>query len=185
MVFLIIFGVGLLLTVVTFVIGELFDLGDWGDSGAEIGDSPSPFSSRVLFVFLTAFGGIGFIGQTADWPVGGSILAALAGGLAVAGGTFFLIVLPMAKQQGSVHLSIDDLLNLEAQVTDEIPGSGVGKISVVPPGTGTRMARAARSRDGNLIRAGTAVRILSVGPNTVTVAPLDAAGAQVPPPPKP
>lgn len=185
MIFLIIFSVGLLLTIVTFVVGELFDFGDWGDSGSEIGDSPSPFSSRVLFVFLTAFGGIGFIGQTADWPLGGSLIAALTGGVAVAGGTFFLIVLPMAKQQGSVHLSIDDLLNLEAQVTDEIPGSGVGRISVVPPATGTRMARAARSRDGSMIRAGTAVRIMAVGPNTVTVAPLDSAGTLVPPPPKP
>jgi membrane protein implicated in regulation of membrane protease activity len=184
MVFLIIFGVGLFLTIVTFVIGELFDLGDWGDHGAEVGDAPSPFSSRVLFVFMTAFGGFGFMGQVWDWPVGGAVLAALVGGIAVAGGTFFLIVLPMARQQGSVKLHLDDLVNLTGEVTDDIPEGGVGRVTIVPPGTGARVARAARSQTGAHLPAGTAVRVLNVGPGSLTVAPVDAYHG-TPPPPRP
>jgi membrane protein implicated in regulation of membrane protease activity len=185
MVFLIIFGVGLFLTIITFIIGELFDLGDWGsDHGVDVGDSPSPFSSRVLFVFMTAFGGFGFMGQVWDWPIGGSILAALAGGTFVAGGTFFLIVLPMARQQGSVHLKMEDLVNLTGEVTDDIPEGGVGRVSIVPPGTGARVARAARSQTGAHLPAGTTVRVLNVGPSSLTVAPVDAFTG-TPPPPRP
>jgi hypothetical protein len=170
MIFLIIFGVGLLLLLVTFAIGELFDLGDGGhDAGHELGDNPSPFSSRILFVFVTAFGGFGFIGQAADWPTWASVTFAVGGGLAVAAGTFFLVVLPMARQQGSVHVREADFLDLEGQVIIEIPEQGVGRVSFVHPGSGARVAQAARSADGQRIPGGTRVRVVDVGANAVSV----------------
>src|SRR5690606_32912822 len=147
--------------------------------------SPSPLSSRIIFVFITAFGGVGFIGQTAGWPVAANVLAAIAGGLAVAGGTFFLVVLPMARQQGSVSLAMADLVDLEGQVTDEIPAGGVGRVTIVPPGTGARIARAARSHSGAAIPAGTVVRVLQAGPGSLTVTPVQSFSAATPPPPRP
>ena len=63
--FLVIFGVGLALLAVTFILGEIFDFGDHGDLGAD----PSPLSSRVIFVFATAFGGCGFIGTALDYAL--------------------------------------------------------------------------------------------------------------------
>lgn len=175
MAFLIIFGVGIFLTVLTFVVGELFDFGGGDvDTGGEVGEGgASPFSSRILFVFLTAFGGFGYIGQAMDWNVGASVLLALAGGLAVAAGTFFVVVLPMSKQQGSVHVKESDFLNLEAQVTAEIPEGGLGRIALIAPEGGARVSPAARSANGERIPFGTAVKVVGVGTGVVTVVSLN------------
>jgi hypothetical protein len=174
MAFLIIFGVGLALAIITFVIGDLFDLGDGdADSGVHIGEhGASPFSSRILFVFLTAFGGFGYIGQSLDWDAGESVLLALAGGLGVAAGTFFLIVLPMSKQQGTTHVTEDDFLNREGQVTSEIPEGGLGRVTLVVPASGARVSPAARSANGERIPFGTSIRVVGVGTGVVTVVPL-------------
>jgi hypothetical protein len=172
MIFLIIFGVGLALAVLVFLVGELFELGGFGDAGDSLGaDTPSPFSSRIIFVFMTAFGGVGFIAQSADWALPAAILAGLIGGAAVAGGTFFLVVLPMSRQQGSVKLTMNDLIDLEGEVIDGIPEGGFGRVSFVPPGTGARVARSARSENGSAIPTGTAVRVTHVGAGSVTVVP--------------
>jgi hypothetical protein len=173
-IFLIIFGVGLAMALLAFLIGELFDLGDFGDSGDSLGaDTPSPLSSRIIFVFMTAFGGVGFIAQSAGWGVPLAVVAGVIGGLAVAGGTFFLIVLPMSRQQGSQKLELSDLMDLVGEVTDDIPAGGVGKVALVPPGTGTRVSRAARSQNGGHIPPGTVVKVVHVGPGSITVTPAE------------
>lgn len=172
MVFLIIFGVGFMLTAVTFVVGELFDFGG-GEADTLGADGASPFSSRVLFVFMTAFGGFGFIAQSADWGLPAAVLSGLIGGGAVAAGTFFLIVLPMARQQGTTSLKNEDLLILEGEVTDDIPAGGLGKVTFVPPGTGARVSKAARSQSGGHIAPGTVVRVVNVGATSITVTPVD------------
>lgn len=170
--FLVLFGVGLLLTVVTFIVGELFELGGDGasDGGGGPGDaSPSPFSSRILFVFLTAFGGFGFIGSSLDWSVWLSALLATVGGFGVAAGTFVLIVLPMTRSQGATTTREEDYLDREAQVTAEIPEGGLGRISLVSPVSGARVSSAARSANGQRIEFGVAVRVIAVGAGVVTV----------------
>jgi hypothetical protein len=175
MAFLIIFGVGILLTAFTFILGDLFDFGGGdADAGAEVGEGgASPFSSRILFVFLTAFGGFGYIGQAMDWNVGAAVLLALAGGLAVAAGTFFAVVLPMSRQQGSTHVAETDYLELEGQVTAEIPEGGLGRVSLIAPGSGARVSPAARSANGERIPFGTAVKVVGVGTGAVTVVSLN------------
>jgi len=176
--FLVIFGLGLALAVLAFVLGELFDLGDSGDSGGAVGEStPSPLSSRVLFVFATAFGGFGFIGTALGMPVWGSSLMAIVGGLAVAGGTFFLIVLPMARQQGSTDVHREDLDGLYGNVTSEIPEGGLGRVTVIAPTSKARVALAARSHNGARIPFGTAVVVNSAGPGVAVVTPV-APGSQ-------
>lgn len=170
--FLIIFGVALLLTVITFVVGELFDLGDaTADTGGEIGHAPSPLSSRVIFVFATAFGGFGYIGTALDWPVWGATLLALVGGVIVAGGTFFLVVVPMARQQGSVTVRDEDFVDLIGEVTSEIPPAGLGRVTVVAPSSGARVSQPARSANGARISFGTRVRVVEAGGGVMTVAP--------------
>lgn len=174
--FLVIFGVGLLLALVTFVVGELFDLGGDGgaDGGGEVGHaSPSPFSSRILFVFATSFGGFGFIGTAMDWPAWGSVALAIGGGLSVAIGTFFLVVMPMARQQGSTDVHEQDFNGLEGRVTSEIPENGLGRVTVIAPTSKARIALAAKSIDGRRIAFGTTVRIERSGPGAATVAPIE------------
>lgn len=178
MIFLIIFGVGLALALTTFVIGELFDLGDFGDHGSDpLGaDGASPFSSRILFIFMTAFGGVGYIAQSSGLDLPFAITLGVAGGAAVAAGTFFLIVLPMARQQGTQKLALDDFVDLVGEVTDDIPAGGLGKVALVPPGTGTRVSRAARSQNGAHIPPGTIVRVIHAGPGSLTVTPTEYLG---------
>ena len=68
-IFLAIAAVGFLFLMVSFVFGELFGHGDFGGHDADLhgdaGDAHggvSIFSTRVLSVFVTAFGGFGAIG---------------------------------------------------------------------------------------------------------------------------
>jgi hypothetical protein len=173
MAFLIIFFLGLVLAALTFAVGELFHFGDAGaDTGGDLsseGVGHSPFSSRILFVFMTAFGGAGFVARSFDAPLWLALLAAIAGGLVVAGGTFFLIVAPMSRQQGSTRVTLADFVDMEAEVQADIPEGGVGRVSVVAPSSGARVVRAARAQSGKRIPAGTRVRITHAGAEVVTV----------------
>lgn len=169
--FLVIFAIGLVMLIVAFVVGELFDFGGGAaaDTGGDLGDSPSPFSSRVLFVFATAFGGFGYVGAALDWPLWAAILFAIVGGVAVAGGTFFLIVAPMARQQGSTDVHFADFDGMNGQVTSEIPENGLGRVTVIAPTSKARVALAARSANGERIPYGATVRIENSGQGTATV----------------
>jgi len=138
----------------------------------ELGDSPSPFSSRVVFVFATAFGGFGYIGSALDWPMWVSLSVAVLGAIAVAGGTFFLIVLPMARQQGSTDVHTSDFAGLDGQVTSEIPEGGIGRVTVIAPASKARVALSARSANGERIPFGATVRIQTPGPGTAIVVPV-------------
>ena len=175
--FLVIFGIGLVLLLVAFIVGELFDFGDGGaDAGSDLGDSPSPFSSRVVFVFGTAFGGFGYIGTALDWPVWVAVVFAVIGAVIVAGGTFFLVVLPMARQQGSTDVHFTDFEGLDGQVTSEIPEGGLGRVTVIAPTSKARVGLAARSATGDRIPFGATVRIQHSGQGTATVVPVPPPG---------
>jgi hypothetical protein len=181
--FLTIFGVGLGLLIVTFIVGELFEIGGdlfhdlfdfGGEAHVDLGADASPFSSRILFVFATAFGGFGYIGAAMGWPIWAASALAVAGGLAVAAGTFFVIVLPMSRQQGSTDVHETDFEGLSGQVTSEIPAGGLGRVTVIAPTSKARVALAARSADGERIPFGATVRIEVPGPGpaiVVAVAP--------------
>lgn len=175
--FLTIFGISLLLLIVTFVVGELFDfggdlfgLGDGAD--VDLGADASPFSSRILFVFATAFGGFGYIGAAMGWPVWAASALGVAGGVATAAGTFFMIVLPMSRQQGSTDVREADFEGLNGQVTSEIPEGGLGRVTVIAPTSKARVALAARSADGERIPFGATVRIEVPGPGPAIVVPV-------------
>jgi len=179
--FLTIFGVGLGLLIVTFVVGELFEFGSGladnvfdfgGDAHVDLGADATPFSSRILFVFATAFGGFGYIGAAMGWPVWGASALAIVGGLAIAAGTFFLIVLPMSRQQASTDVREADFAGLSGQVTSEIPAGGLGRVTVIAPASKARVALAARSADGERIPFGATVRIEVPGPGPAIVVPL-------------
>ena len=69
-VFLGIASIGFLFLVVSFVSGELFDHGDLAGHDADFhgdvhgGPGVSIFSTRILSVFITAFGGLGLLVST-------------------------------------------------------------------------------------------------------------------------
>lgn len=183
--FLTIFLVGFVLAVVSWIVGELFELG--GDAVESIGEladgidltpdgagagvdlagsidgyTPSPVSSRVIFSGLTAFGGFGVIGSVLDWPLAATTLFALAGFVLASAGMFFGVVLPIAKQQGSLHVRRSDYAGLEVAVGISIPADGVGQVTFEDPNSGALMTEAASSALGEAIPAGTQVKIIRV-----------------------
>ena len=193
--FLVIFLVGLGLAVLTFVLGELFEFG--GDVAGELGEvateiagvdadvdagvdlggadinTPSPFSSRVIFSGLTAFGGFGFIGSALDWPMAVTLLFAIGGFVGVSAGMFFGVVVPLSRQQGSIRELRREYLDVEASVTSEVPAEGVGLVTLESPSSGSLVTESASSSTGERIKQGTAVKIVRVTASTIVVAPLE------------
>lgn len=191
--YLVVFGVGLGLLLVTFLLGELFefggeiahdigglfdhDVGAVGAHGLDLGGTAepraTPFTSRMLFVFAAAFGGAGFIGAASGLPVLLSAALGLVVGFGVAAAGFFLIIRPLAGQQGTSQDKPAEFVGLRATVTSGIPAGGWGQISFTAAWSGTRRVEAARSVDGRPVLAGTAVRIVRPAGPGVTVEPIE------------
>ena len=129
-IFLGIAAIGFLILMVTFVVGELFELGDiMGDHDVDVhgGGGPSFLSGRVLSVFITAFGGFGAIGIHQGYGIGISTAMGLASGL-VFGGIVYLFVSFLHSQQASSDVRVQDLMGRMAQVSVAIPKGGLGQV---------------------------------------------------------
>ena len=187
--FLTIFIAGFALSVISWVFGELFEFGgdvveglsdidftpDLATGGAvdlaaAEGATPSPASSRVVFSALTAFGGFGFIGSSLGWPLAGTLAFALGGAAVTSAAMFFGVIVPIARQQGSVRVDRRGYLGLEVSVATGIPQGGVGQVTFADPGSGALVTEAASSQDGRPIPQGAAVKIVRVDAGGVVVA---------------
>lgn len=166
-VFLGIAAVGFLFLLVSLVFGGLFDHGDV-DHGDIHGDVHGVgfFSTRVLSVFITAFGGFGAIGTHLGFSIEISTLLGLVGG-AIFGGLIYLFASFLYNQQASSDIRVDELVGRTAQVSVAIPKDGLGQVrcsmgeSVVE--------KLARTEDGAAIPANTSVKIESIVGETVLV----------------
>lgn len=183
--YLILFIVGFLLVGFTFLVGELFEFGgelaheieghiDIGtDHGLEAqgvdSSTPSPFSSRIAAVLVTVFGGIGFIGSQSGWSDGWTLVLAFASAFAAAVGVYFIVVLPLARQQGSTKVERSTFLGLEGQVAIAIPSMGLGQVALFVPSSNTRVTESASSTSGVPIPFGTRVVVDHVGPSSIGV----------------
>jgi len=172
---LIYFGIallGLLLLIVTLLVGELDDLLDFGADGDGVG----PFNGKVLAVSLTAFGAAGMLATYYDrGPVTGAVIAAVTA-LLVGALAWWLIGL-FYRQQATTEFSAIWTRGRLAEVTTAIPEGGLGQVVYRDP-TGSRQFLA-RSREGAGIAAGQLVRIVDVVGSTVVVEP---AGEMAPAP---
>ena len=171
-IFLAIAAIGFVFLVVSFMFGEIFGHGDFGghDVGAH-GDlhgdhGVSFFSTRVLSVFITAFGGFGAIGVHLGYRMEIATGLGLIGG-AVFGTLIYLFASFLYSQQASSDIRVSELVGCTAQVTVAIPAGGLGQIrcslgeSIVQ--------KIARAQDGDAIPANTLVKIDSVVGETVLV----------------
>lgn len=178
--FLIIGGIGFSLLVFTWIVGEMFDLGhdlagifghEAGDAGlnldGHIDAGPSPFSSRVIFTFLTAFGGGGAIATTYGQSTGVSVLFGLAAGLAMGTATW-LFARMLWRQQSSSTLEVASLVGKRGRVVVGMDTATTGQVTLlVGGGTSTFLAR---SR-GGAIPAGDNVEVFSTDGDTLIVHP--------------
>lgn len=131
------------------------------------GDHPSPFSLRVISLFLTAFGAAGTMAH-----LGGAsyIVCSAVGtgaGLVVGFAGYKLISFFMGQQSSSAVES-EDLVGKLAQVSVAIPAGGVGQVNVsLNEKRLYPMARAAAA--GGIFEEGTQVKIVRSAGNTVYV----------------
>lgn len=173
-VFLGIAAFGFLFLLISLIFGEIFDHFDFGhglDHDLPHG-GPGFFSTRVLSVFITAFGGFGAIGVYNGYGIFVSSLFGFAGGVVLASIIFFFARFLFA-QQASSGTSEADLVGRTAEVTVSIPGGGVGQVRCL---VGESMVdKIARTRDGTAIPNRSLVKIEEIVGESAIVSPLGGA----------
>ena len=185
LIYLLCFGVGLLFTIVSAVMGDVFgghdidhaDLGTGGhaEAGFDHTGMPglSPFSPTTIASFITAFGGLGLIFSRIEATKAVWISAPLSalGGLTIAAAVFFIFKTVFSKTQSSSESRVATLVGTQATVITPIPQHGVGEIAYVQGGS--RYTAPARSETGAAVIAGATVKIMRVvGGTQFFVAPL-------------
>ena len=172
--FLIIGSVGFLFLLISFIVGDLFDMiGLDFDADLDGGNEFGVFDSRVISVFLTAFGGFGAIGTSIGYGAVGSLLFGLLGGV-VFGAIVFFFGKFLYNQQSSSSVTMDDLIGRTAQVVVSIKPNQLGQISCRIGEE--RVEKVARTVGGAEIKAGSIVRIDSINSDAVMVSVDDGKG---------
>lgn len=174
-IFFILFAVGILYSVISFLLGNVFTFGDmdadigidWSDIG--FFDIPvSPFRPIVIAGFITVFGGIGLLlHKYYSLPAVLSSIAAFAAALLISFIVYRFVVVPVYRaQNGNVH-SINDVKGLDAIVTSSIVGSSFGRIRYTADNQ--FYSAPARSEDGSDIRQGEKAVIVRIDKNVFYV----------------
>jgi len=163
-VFLAVCAVGFLFLLISLVFGGLFDFFE-SDHDFDTG-GPGFFSSRVMAVFVTAFGGFGAVATYYGLGAVPASLVGFASGL-VFGGAIYALARLLYNQQASTEVRAGDLVGAIGRVVIGIPSGGVGQIRVR---LGEElMDKIARTRDGIAIAENTSVQIEEVLGETVIV----------------
>ncbi|MCG8498868.1 MAG: YqiJ family protein [Firmicutes bacterium] len=138
-IFLIAFIVGILYSLVSFLLGQIIDfaVGDidvdfeWENMG--FFDMPvSPLKPIVIAAFMTIFGGVGVLAY--DYRKLSFLLSFLIAFLIAFAGAFVIyrfIVIPLYRAQNTSSHDIHKLQGTEAVVTSSIYGAQFGKIRYV------------------------------------------------------
>jgi membrane protein implicated in regulation of membrane protease activity len=163
--FLIIGGVGFLFLLISLVVGDIFDAFGM-DFGLDASHDFGIFDSRVISVFLVAFGGFGTIGVQAGFGAVMSSLCGLLGGVVFAALVFFFGKF-LYGQQSTSSVSTEDLIGRTAQVIVNIKPDQLGQISCRIGDE--KVEKLARALGGEEIKAGQLVRIESIGSDSVIV----------------
>jgi membrane protein implicated in regulation of membrane protease activity len=163
-VFLAVCAAGFLFLVVALVFGGLFDFFE-ADHDFDTG-GPGFFSSRVMAVFVTAFGGFGAVATYYGLAPVPASLVGFGSGI-VFGGAIYALARLLYNQQASTEVRAGDLVGTIGRVVIGIPPGGVGQIRVR---LGEElMDKIARTRDGMAIAENTSVQIEEVLGETVIV----------------
>ena len=174
--------VGFLFLLVSAIFGGDHDVGghdishDVDASHDVVQGGPSPFSLRVISIFITAFGAAGAIAALLHAPAWAIILIATVSGLLM--GAIALVLLRFCYgQQSTSSVDADEMVGQMGQVKTAIPTSGVGQVSVVVKSQ--RFYPIARSKGGEEIEEGAAVKIVQyLGDMVIVERASEAKGAQ-------
>jgi membrane protein implicated in regulation of membrane protease activity len=157
--FLAIAAFGFVFVIASSILGDLFDHGDFSHDADGHGAGPSILSSRILSVFVTAFGSFGAIGIHIGYGVGVSTAMGFGGG-ALFAAVIYAFASFLYSQQASSHVRTGDLVGNVAQVSVAIPKGGVGQVRCTLGDTVVeKVARAANNEE---IPVNTLVRITTI-----------------------
>ena len=165
--FVIIGGIGFLFLLLSLIVGDIFEaVGFDFDAGAD--SDFGLLDSRVISVFITAFGGFGAIAVQMGFGAVAASLAGLLGGV-IFGGVVSMFGRFLVGQQASSSVTDDDLIGRSAQVTVAIAPGQVGQITCRIGDE--RVEKIARSRNGEEIKVGSIVKVESIAGDSVIVSP--------------
>jgi len=168
-VFLGIAGVGFLFLLVALVRGEIFEHLDVSADHDLGHGGPGFFSTRILSVFVTSFGGFGAVATFYKVGAIGSSAIGFVSGLFFAA-IIYLFARFLYGQQATTEVRTRDLVGQHARVVVAIPAAGVGQVRCQ---VGEELVdKIARARDGAAVPENAAVVIEEVLGETVIVAPL-------------
>jgi membrane protein implicated in regulation of membrane protease activity len=165
-VFIAIAAVGFLFLIVALLFGEMFDhFGGGLDHDLDHG-GPGFFSTRIMAVFITAFGGFGAVATHYGFdPLAASAVGFLSG--LVFGGAIYLFARFLYGQQASSDVGSADLVGAIGRVIIGIPAGGVGQIRCR---VGEELVdKIARTRDGLAVPENVSVQVEEVLGETVIV----------------
>ncbi len=169
-IFLAIGAAGFLFVLVSLLFGEIFEHADFSgghDVGSDLGHGgPGFFSSRVISVFVMAFGGFGAIGVHYGLsPLAASMVGAASG--VVFGSIIYGFARFLYGQQASSEVKTADLVGQPARVIIAIPASGLGQVRCQ---IGEALVdKIARTQDGQAVPENAMVKIEEVLGETVVV----------------
>ena len=168
--FYILFGVGVLYTVVTFFIGQLMDFADIDvDFDMENFSSMpvSPLKPMIIAAFLTAFGGLGLIFLHRGWGNLVTILIALLGALLICTVIYYFVMVPLYRAQNTSAVAQSHTIGYKAKVTVPIENGKYGKIKYTI--NGNTYSAPAKSFSGGDLRSGEEVLIIDIKKNVYYV----------------
>ncbi len=169
--FQICFLTGTAYTVISFLLGQLFDFvdidGDVDFDGDVTGVSVSPLKPIIIVAFTTVFGGIGIISIKAGLASIIALLIASASGLFIAYIIYRFVVTPLYKAQNTSASSQTELIGHKGVMKLGTKGDSFGRISYTL--NGNIYTSPAKSLDGKEINRDETVIIVEIHKNVFFV----------------
>jgi len=147
--FLVIGAVGVVLLLVSLVLGDIVD--GALDFGGDL------LSGSALAGFLGAFGFAGALALDATDSTGAAVTVGLVAGVVIGGGVGF-VSSRLQRGGDGANVRTSDLVGRDATVVSAIPAEGYGEVSMIASGHITKLN--ARAPGG--LTSGTPVRITAV-----------------------
>lgn len=171
--YFIIMSLGIVLLLVTVILGEVMDVVDIGlDVGA---DGTSPISGPIIGIGLTAFGATGMLTRVYDWPALLGAITSAVSALAFGALGWWMLAL-INRQTGSTDQNMTSMRGRMGEVTTGIASNGIGEV-LLTSSDSTRNVLA-RSKDGGAIAPGTLVRVVETFGGSVIVEPAFATSSE-------
>lgn len=178
-IYTIIFLVGVIYTLVTFLIGDLFGAihldghidAHMDSQGAFNGFSLLPLKPITIVSFITVFGGIGILGTTYKLNAIITFILAAISGIVISSVLYRIVLIPLYKAQSTSSVFQNELIGIKAKVISPIFENGFGTIAYVV--NGSKYNAPAQHISKKSVSQGEDVMIYEIKNNVFYVQPLN------------